>query len=176
MKKNYVLAFLLLLCLKTAAQKQFHTVLKNGGAIYEVPEAEPIADLSMPYKMVFELFTNADKIDTIHPGLDKMARLVNLHRYAGVKKENFELAIFIHQTATPIVLSDEAHKKRYGVPNPNTRLINEMVNNGVKIYVCGQSLYKRKLAGETRNPNIKVVLSAMVGISTLLSKGYVLMP
>ena len=74
---------------------------------------------------------------------------------------------------TPLILSDEAYKKKFGVPNPNTALINELAANGVKLYICGQSLYMRKLEKEPRNPAIRVTLSAMVLMTTLQSKGYV---
>ena len=75
---------------------------------------------------------------------------------------------------TPLILSDEAYKKKYGVNNPNTALINELTANGVKIYICGQSLYMRKMENEARNANIKVTLSAMLLMTTLQSKGYVM--
>jgi intracellular sulfur oxidation DsrE/DsrF family protein len=176
MRKNYLFAFILLCTLKITAQKTINPVIKNGGGIYEVPDAVPMADLEMKYKMVYEISSNVERMDTIHPSLDKMARLINLHRQAGIKAENLDLAIFIHQSATGIILTDEAHQKKYKVVNPNTKIINELAENGVKIYVCGQSLFKRKLYNEPRNANIKVVSSAILGISTLLSKGYVMMP
>jgi intracellular sulfur oxidation DsrE/DsrF family protein len=129
-----------------------------------------------PYKIVTEISAGVDKRDSINPGLDRMARLVNLYTHAGVAKGNIDMYIMIHFTATPIILSDEAYQKKFGMPNPNTALINEMAANGVKFYVCGQSIYKRKVNKEPRNPNIKVVLSAMYGITTLQMKGYAFMP
>ena len=162
--------------MQMTAQQTINPAIKNGGAIFEVPEAVPIADATMPYKVVSEITVGPEKPDSINPGLDKLARLVNLHRYAGVPSKNFELVVVIHFNGTTMILNDAAYQKKFGMPNPNTRLINEMADNGVKFYVCGQSLYKRKLDKEPRNPNIKPILSAMLGLSTLQMKGYVLIP
>ena len=176
MKKYLFLSLMLFISFKISAQQMLYPVIKNGGGIFDVPEAMPIADVKMQYKIVSEISVGAEKPDSLNPSLDKMARLVNLHRHAGVQAKNFELVIVIHFNASPMILSDEAYQKKFGVPNPNTRLINEMAENGVKFYICGQSLYKRKLDKEPRNPNIKPILSAMLGITTLQMKGYAFMP
>ena len=165
-----------LISIKIMAQQTINPVIKNGGGMFEVPEAAPIADATMPYKIISEITVAPEKPDSINPSLDKLARLVNLHRYAGVTAKNLELVVLIHFNGTNIILNDEAYQKKFGMPNPNTRLINEMADNGVKFYVCGQSLYKRKLDKEPRNPNIKPILSAMLGLSTFQMKGFVLIP
>lgn len=155
------------------AQKKVFPVIKTGGGMFEVPEAEPIADKKMKYKVLYEISKGADKPDSINSTLDKLARLVNLHLSAGIPKQNLDVVAVIHFQGTPLILTDEAYKKKFGVPNPNTALINELADNGVKFYICGQSLYMRKFDKEPRNPNIKVTLSAMLLMTTLQSKGYV---
>ncbi len=176
MKKYLFFSLLCLLSLKMTAQQTINPVIKDGGAMYEVPEAISIADATIPYKIISEITVAPEKPDSINPALDKLARLVNLHRYAGIAAKNLELVVVIHFNGTSMILSDEAYQKKFGMPNPNTRLINEMADNGVKFYVCGQSLYKRKMDKELRNPNIKPILSAMLGITTFQMKGYAFMP
>jgi intracellular sulfur oxidation DsrE/DsrF family protein len=58
--------------------------------------------------------------------------------------------------------------------NPNTALINELAKNGVRFYVCGQSLRARKLVDEKRNEHIKVAQSALITFSTFQNLGYAL--
>lgn len=168
-----LLVVLLLIGFESQAQKKF-PFIKKGGSMFDVPQADPIADKNMKYKILFELSKGADKPDTVNAALDKLARLVNLHLSAGIPKKNLEIVAVTHFLATPLILSDEAYKKKFGVPNPNTELINELAENGVKFYICGQSLYMRKYDKEPLNPNYKVTLSAMLMMSTLQSKGYVL--
>lgn len=169
----FLLAGFFLISFGSQAQKKY-PFIKSGGSMFEVPEAEPIADKKMKYKVLYEISKGADKPDTVNATLDKLARLVNLHLSAGIPKENLDVVAIVHFLGTPLILSDEAYKKKYGVNNPNTPLINELTANGVKIYICGQSLYMRKMEKEPRNPNIKVTLSAMLLMTTLQSKGYVM--
>jgi intracellular sulfur oxidation DsrE/DsrF family protein len=167
----FLLVGFLLINFGSQAQKKY-PFIKSGGSMFDVPEAEPIADKQMKYKVLYEISKGADKPDTINATLDKLARLVNLHLSAGIPKQNLDVVAVVHFLGTPLILSDEAYKKKYGVNNPNTALINELTANGVKIYICGQSLYMRKMEKEPRNPNIKVTLSAMLLMTTLQSKGY----
>jgi len=61
--------------------------------------------------------------------------------------------------------------------NPNTALINELAKNGVRFYVCGQSLRARKLVDDKRYEHIKVGQSALINFSTFQNMGYaVLLP
>lgn len=168
----FLLAGFLLMNFAGQAQKKY-PFIKSGGGMFDVPEAEPIVDKQMKYKILYEISKGADKPDTLNGTLDKLARLVNLHLSAGIPKQNLDIVAVVHFLGTPLILSDEAYKQKYGVNNPNTALINELTANGVKIYICGQSLYMRKMQNEKRNPNIKVTLSAMLLMTTLQSKGYV---
>ncbi len=140
--------------------------------MFEVPEATPMADKSMKYKIIVDLSKGSVKPDSVNDGIEKLARLVNMHLDAGIPKENLDVVGVFHFLGTPNIMTDEAYKKKYGINNPNTLIINELAKHGVKFYVCGQSLRARKLTDEPRNENIKVALSAMLTFSTLQGKGY----
>ncbi|MDZ7878635.1 MAG: DsrE family protein [Saprospiraceae bacterium] len=175
MKKLTVLAAILFLSVFNLVA-QINPTIKKGGSMYAVPEAVSVGEWTQPYKIVMEVMNGVEKKDSLNPSLDRIARLYNLYRHSGVPKENIDISVMIHFTATPIIFTDEVYQKKFGVQNPNTALIDELAANGVKFYVCGQSIYKRKVENEPRNPNIKVVLSAMYGISILQMKGYAYMP
>ncbi len=156
------------------AQQRKFPLIKSGGAIFSVPEASPVADKKMKYKIIVDLSKASDKPDSVNSSLDKLARLVNSHIEEGVPKENLSIVAVFHFLATPYILSDEAYHKKYGIINPNTVLINELSKNGVRFYVCGQSLRARKLVDEPRNENIKVAQSALITFSTFQNMGYAL--
>jgi intracellular sulfur oxidation DsrE/DsrF family protein len=63
----------------------------------------------------------------------------------------------------------------YKEKNPNTEVINKLGENGVKFYVCGQSLRMRKLVDYKRNSNIRVAHGALLALSHFQSQGYSLM-
>lgn len=172
MKKLIILSLLCFSVSLTFAQKKIYPLIKSGGGMFEVPEATPVVDKKMKYKLILDLSKASDKPDSVNSALDKLARLVNAHIEAGVPKENLSVIGVIHFLATPMILEDEAYKKKFGISNPNTALLNELGKNGVRFFVCGQSLRARKLVDEKRNENIKVAQSALITFSTFQSKGY----
>jgi intracellular sulfur oxidation DsrE/DsrF family protein len=174
MKKLIILSLLCLSGSLAFAQKKIYPLIKSGGGMFEVPEATPVVDKKMKYKLIVDLSKASDKPDSVNSALDKLARLVNTHIEAGVPKENLSVIGIIHFLGTPMILEDEAYKKKFGMANPNTALINELGKNGVRFYVCGQSLRARKLVDEKRNENIKVAQSALITFSTFQNMGYAL--
>lgn len=174
MKNLLFICFFFLSGIIVFAQKKVFPVIKSGGAIFEVPEAAAITDKNMKYKIILDLSKASDKPDSVNGSLDKLARLINLHAEAGIPKANIDVVGVFHFAATTIILSDESYQKIYGIPNPNTQLINELAKNGVRFFVCGQSVRARKIVDEPRNENIKVALSALTTFTTFQNKGYAL--
>lgn len=174
MKKLIILSLLCLSGSLAFAQKKIYPLIKSGGGMFEVPEATPVVDKKMQYKIIVDLSKASDKPDSVNSALDKLARLINAHIEAGVPKENLSVIGVIHFLGTPMILEDEAYKKKFGMANPNTALINELAKNGVRFYVCGQSLRARKLVDEKRNEHIKVAQSALITFSTFQNMGYAL--
>lgn len=170
MKKIFVL--LLLTSSAAIAQNKLYPAIKSGGGMFEVPEQAPIVDKKMKYKIVMDIHEGSPKPDSANAGLDKMARLINLYVDAGVPKENIDISAVFHFTATPVILTDEAYQTKFGVNNPNTKLLNEMAAWGAKFYVCGQSLRARKFVDTPKNKNITVVSAAMVYLSMMQLKNY----
>jgi intracellular sulfur oxidation DsrE/DsrF family protein len=173
------LIFILFLCffignLETFGQQRKFPLIKSGGAIFEVPEASPVVDKKMKYKIIVDLSKGSDRPDSVNSSIDKLARLVNSHIEEGVPKENLSVVAVFHFLGTTNILTDEAYQKKFGMKNPNALLINELAKNGVQFYVCGQSLRARKLSNEPRNENIKVAQSALITFATFQNKGYAL--
>lgn len=174
MKKLLIICLILLSGNIVFAQQRKFPLIKSGGGIFSVPEASPVADKKMKYKIIVDLSKASDKPDSVNSSLDKLARLVNSHIEEGVPTENLSIVAVFHFLGTSNIMTDEAYKKKFGMDNPNTLLINELAKNGVRFYVCGQSLRARKLVDEPRNANIKVAQSALITFSTFQNMGYVL--
>ncbi|MBP6620470.1 MAG: DsrE family protein [Leadbetterella sp.] len=172
---KFLLPFLLVASLSAFSQRQFPEIDSFGG-VFPIPEAEQLVDPNKKYKVVFDI-TSAAKNQTteMNPGFESVARFINLHGLAGVKKENLEIVVVIHFQATPTILSDESFMTEYKEKNPNTEVINKLGENGVKFYVCGQSLRMRKLVDYKRNSNIRVAHGALLALSHFQSQGYSLM-
>ena len=157
------------------AQTRENPVIKNGGGVFPVPEAAPVADASLNYKIVGDLMVGPEKPGELNPGLDRVARLFNAYSDAGIPASKISMVVVVHFKGTPLILSDEAYKKEFGVENPNTTLINELAGKGVQFFICGQSLRMRGFVETPRNPNIKVTHAALIATTTYQLKGYALL-
>jgi len=179
MKTRIVFALLIwllgLYAQESQAQNKEFPVIKNGGGVFAVPEAVAVADPALDYKIVGDLMVGPEKPSELNPGLDRVARLFNAYAEAGIPASKIKMVVVVHFKGTPLILSDEAYQKEFGVPNPNTNLINELAGKGVEFYICGQSLRMRGYTDTPRNPNIKVTHAALIATTTYQLKGYALL-
>jgi intracellular sulfur oxidation DsrE/DsrF family protein len=67
------------------------------------------------------------------------------------------------------------YKERFGFDNPHTPLFKEMLENGVKVVVCGQSLIKQKITHDQLIDGIEVATSALTTLTEYQLRGYALL-
>ncbi|MBO6572213.1 MAG: DsrE family protein [Balneola sp.] len=170
---KYLITFFVALIFSVAsfAQKGANPIIKNYGTIYEIEDAVN-PDSEIEYKIVVDLKTLQRDKESINPGLNNVARMLNLHGLGGVKAENLNVAVAIHGGATDVILNNEAYQKKYELDNPNLKLIDELKEAGVELFVCGQSLLARNYEHEEVNSQIKIGLSMLTVVTTYMHKGY----
>ena len=129
---------------------------------------------SASYKALFDLTQGKAAADTINPGLDHIARTINIFAAAGVPLGHLRFAVIIHGPATPIVLDAAAYRAKFGHPNPNLALIAALRKAGVDLMVCGNALGDMHLTPAQVNPDIHVALSALSTVIIMQDRGYAL--
>ena len=169
-----ILPFIILsfFTLSLNAQEAQFPIVKNFGGIYKIDNAVN-PDPTTLYKIVIDLKTLQRDKESVNPGLNNVARMMNLHGLGGVKSGNLKVVVIIHGGATDVVLDNEAYQQRYELDNPNLELIDALKTSGAEIYVCGQSLLARKYVRESVNPEIKVGLSMLTTFTTYMHNGFV---
>jgi intracellular sulfur oxidation DsrE/DsrF family protein len=146
--------------------------IKDYGAVYDVPFATVKPDSSINYKVVIEMGGKIENKAEVNESLDAVARMHNLFVYGGVPKQKIHIVAVLYAGSTPAVLIDEEYHKKFGVGNPNTKLIKELKDAGVELLVCGQSLMRQHVDPKTVNPDVKIATSRMTSVSTYQMKGY----
>ena len=126
------------------------------------------------YKALFDLTQGKPAASKVNPGLDHVARTVNIFAAAGVPLRNLDFDVIVHGPATEIVLSAAAYQAKFGHPNPNLAVIAALRKAGVKIMVCGNALGDMHLTPAQVNPDIHVALSALSTLVILQNRGYAL--
>ncbi|MFP8488891.1 DsrE family protein [Gracilimonas sp. Q87] len=154
------------------AQQAAFPIIENYGGIYVIPNSvDPEPDRE--YKIVVDLKTLQRDKSSINPGLNNVARMINLHALGGVKHENLKVSVAIHGGATDVTLTNKAYQKRYEMDNPNIPLIKELKEAGVALYVCGQSLIAREYEYGEIHEQVRLGLSMLTVFTTHVQNGYV---
>lgn len=134
---------------------------------------------STKFKIAFDVSKQAD-VGELNRNLVSAARFINMHVEAGAKPKNIKLAIVLHGKAA----KDVTKAKYYGASqtgtevkeNANADLVQSLIDNGVKFYVCGQTAAYYDIENEDLLPGVQMALSAMTAHALLQQKGYTLNP
>lgn len=170
--RSFLFAFFALASFALSAQQAVNPMIKSFGTVSTVPNASVAPDPSLEYNIIVDVMTGSDDKSKVFFSLNNVARLLNLHALAGVPKDRIHVVLAIHNAAVWSVLDDTNYKERFGVTNPHTPLFKELVENGVKVVVCGQSLIKQKIAQDQLLEGIEVATSALTTITEYQLRGY----
>ena len=149
-------------------QERVGPVIKDFGLIYPIPRATVTPDTETNYKIVVDLLGAAESSKQLNPALNNVARMLNLHVTGGADPEKMDVVLAVHGPATPSLMSDTAYEDKYGVPNPNTGLLDALHSAGVVITVCGQSMISRGVPANSLNEHVQVYPSKNIYILLLL--------
>lgn len=175
---QFLFAALLIASFSTFASAQTkweYPVIKGYGPVHPLPNAAVQPNKSLHYKILFDITKAAKKNSQVNPALGHLARLINVYASAGMMPSQMKLVAVIHGPATPIVLDNAEYKAKFGIDNPNIKLLNDLKKNGVILYVCGQALADMSYKHEWVNKDITIALSALTVVPTYQLEGYALM-
>src|SRR3546814_17659651 len=94
----------------------------------------------MRQRAVFSLTVAPASAAATDPGLERVARAVNLLTASGVPTKQLDFVVLLSEGATDSALADPAYRARHGVANPNLGRIAQLYAAGVQLFVCGQAL------------------------------------
>lgn len=175
MKRILFAAFFLMIAVLVDAQTKVNPVIKDYGTVNEVPFATEKPDPKLDYKIVLDISTEASKPESVNEGLDKVAKLVNLHVMGGVPLKKLHVSAVLHGAAAYVIMNNDSYRQMFGVDNPNLALLTALKQADVQLFVCGQSLFKRSINPNAIAPEVKVATSAITTITTHQLKGYATM-
>lgn len=133
-------------------------------------------DPSQTYKIVFALTHPSKSANKVNPSLDHVARAVNLYVAAGVPKSQLKFVAIASGGATSLVMDNKHYRARYGVDNPNLKLIKELRQQGVDVAVCAQAVAEHHINYKWVSKDVTIALSGLTTDTILQHKGYALMP
>lgn len=175
MKNPYLqlcLCLLLSSSIHSQNQRADGKIIKDFGETFLVEHIDIKTDTNAQFKVIFDVSQSSEDKNVINKYIVTAARFLNMHANEGMKKEQLKVAMTIHGGAWQDVLDNKTYKEKYGVDNPNLKLINELVEAGADIIICGQTAEFRGINKENANPNVKFALSAMTALIQYQNNGY----
>lgn len=143
------------------------------------PVAEIETDFEIPADAV--LRHSFDFAEPARPGetnrsLESAARFLNMHAAAGIPADNMQLALVVHGGAVRDVTRQAHYETHRGGENANIPLIAALLEQNVRIIVCGQSAAFYGVDNEDLLPGVEMALSAMTAHALLQQDDYTLNP
>jgi intracellular sulfur oxidation DsrE/DsrF family protein len=148
-------------------------LIPDYGAFSVVPDPSLKPDPALRYKVVFDVSQAARTPGSVHQGLERVARMVNLLNNYGVKLQPGDIVITLHGQAAKTTLTPAAFARRNsGAANPDAEILKQLAAAGISIRLCGQSMMAAGFAPEDLNPVVKVDVAAITTMATLQLQGY----
>lgn len=160
---------------RAAEPEWTYSAIQGFGRIVSLPDAAMQPSKDIDYKVVFNM-TGGGDADKVNPSLDRVARAVNLFTSAGVPLSRLHFVVVIHGPATPSVLDHKHYREKFGMDNPNVKLIGALEKTGVKVVVCGQALANNNFPHDWVDSQVEITLAAITDVIMLEQQGYVLFP
>ena len=158
-----------------AAEPQFPLVPGYGG-IHPLAAAAERPDKKLRYRVVFSISKPSPDASKPNPGLEKVARMINLLAHDGVKIRRGDIVAVIHGQATPLILSDARYDKKNHTVNPNLALITQLKAAGAEVHVCHEAMYAMNIEPAAIDPDVQIDVSALTTLAMLQLRGYALIP
>ena len=156
-------------------QRQVGPVIQTGGGVFEVTNPGFATPLDHTFRVMYDVGESGGK-DQVNDSFNSAARFLNMHARAGVPAGRVHAAIVVYGPGSMDLLNDAEYRRRFGVDNPNAKLLAELMRAGVKVVLCGQTAASRELTREMLVPGAQLALSAMTALVTLQDQGYRLIP
>ena len=147
-----------------------------GGPAFAVEDRDVPLREGHKYRVVFEATEYPGEMTDVNRELTVVGRFMNMHGKNGVPLEDLDVAVVVHGRALFATFNDEAYEEMFGEKNPSLALLEDLIDAGVQVYVCGQSLGFRGLDKGVLADDVKVGLSAMTMLVTLQADGYAFLP
>ncbi|WP_437188326.1 DsrE family protein [Planctomicrobium sp. SH668] len=122
-------------------------------------------------KIVFDI-TISNKPEEVNAGLERAARVLNLYGAGGMNTRDVQISLVLHGDAAFCVQTDASATDS---KNPNRELIAALNRAGVEIFVCGQTLARKKIPHSNVSEGVTIATSAMTALVNHQVDGYSLM-
>lgn len=152
-------------------------VITAAGPSFVVQEPTFATPARGDLKALFEINVGGGDTVKVNEQLVTMARFFNIHARNSVAENRLKAAAVFHGSGWTALLSDSAFAARFGgKPNPSRKLVEELLQHGAQLVLCGQTAGARNVRRDELVAGVKVSVSAMTAMLALQNDGYRFIP
>jgi len=173
----FAIPFLILLAVNANAQwgKPATPAIAEADGYASIPNAAVQPDKKRVYKAVFDATRAATDPAKLLPALNMAGSELNAFAVEHVPPANVKFVVVFHGPAVDGILNEAAYKAKFGIANPNLKVLSEMKKAGVAIYVCGQHLIAENIDPATLSRDVTVASDALIVLMSYENDGYALL-
>jgi intracellular sulfur oxidation DsrE/DsrF family protein len=150
-------------------------VIQEADGFKIIPEAKYPPSSTKTYKAIYDATHAASTVTQLLPALNMAGSELNALAVSGVPLTRAKFVIIFHGAALNGILKNEYYKKKYGVANPNLKVLSELKAAGVQLLVCGQNLLAENIDTSFISPDVMVASDAIIVLMTFQNAGYALL-
>lgn len=150
-------------------------VIPEADGYVTIPNAAVPPDKRRTYRAIYDATRFPKEPTQLVPALNMAGSELNAFGTTGVSPRNVKFAVVFHGPALNGILDDAHYKAKFGVPNPNLKVLSEMKKAGVEIFVCGQNLVADNVDPKTISSDVTVAADALIVLMAYQDDGYALL-
>jgi intracellular sulfur oxidation DsrE/DsrF family protein len=176
---RYPLHVLLMLLVTVPAVAQWSSpkapAIPEADGYVDIPHVAVMPQKSHIYRAIFNATEAADQPAQLIPAINMAGSELNALATTGIPLKNAKFVIVFHGAAINGILNDVHYKAKFNVSNPNIKVLKEMKNAGVELFVCGQNLAAENIDPATLTPDVVIASDALIVLMEYQNNGYALM-
>lgn len=140
-----------------------------------IPNAAVTPNKRRAYRAIYNATIAPREPSQLVPALSMVGGALNAFAATGVPLSNAKFAVVVHGPAIDGILNDAHYKAKYGVANPNLKVLSELKKARVKVFVCGQYLVRENIDPKIISPDVTVASAAQIVLMQYQNDGYALL-
>jgi intracellular sulfur oxidation DsrE/DsrF family protein len=149
--------------------------IPDADGYVNIPGAAVAPDKAQTYRAIFDATQAAERPTQLVPALNMVGSELNALAACGVPLIKARFALVFHGGAMVGILDEAHYKAKFGVSNPNLKVLAQLKRDGVEMFVCGQNLASDKIDPKGLAPEVRIASDALIVLMTYQSKGYALL-
>lgn len=159
---------------KGSSTKLTNPVILKHGSVVQLPNA---AHQPRQGTKILVDVTRGSEPAELNAAIEKVAKYVNIYAGGGAEPVKGLFAVVFHGDATLAVLNDDAYSAKFNTTgNPNLDLLHQLHEQGVELFVCGQTLISKDAKPEEVAVFVDTAVSALTVVVNLQTDGYAHVP